>query len=186
MTRRTPPFSSSSPFFFSSYSSSPPTLRFPIPFYFYSFTSFSTLSHYYSFIHQTPLLHLFILFFLLLSPSTLSPLYALYWSLHLIIFLLLYLFFLHLLLFLFRSSPPSTPLPSILFPLVYILLLLFFFLFLRPFLWLIGLHSLSLHRRSWLCEHGGHFRFWQRKITMNGSTTFSVAAPTLELSSLCN
>ena len=97
-----------------------------------------------------------------------------------------FLFFLHLLLFLFRFSPPSTPLPSILFPLVYIILLLFFFLFLRPFLWLIGLHSLSLHRRSWLCEHGGHFRFWQRKITMNGSITFSVAAPTLELSSLCN
>ena len=92
VTRKTPPFSSSS-FFFSSYSSSPPTLRFPpIPFSFYSSSSFSTLSHYYSFIHQTPLLHLFILFFLLLlSPSTLRPLYALYWSLQLIIFLLPYL-----------------------------------------------------------------------------------------------
>ena len=112
VTRRMPPFYSSS-FFFPSYSSSPPTLRFPpIPFSFYSFSSFSTLSHYYSFIHQTPLLHIFILFFLLLlSPSTLCPLYVLYWSLHLIIFLLLYLsssFFTFVILISFFSSFYST------------------------------------------------------------------------------
>ena len=131
VTRRIPPFSSSS-FFFPSYSSSPPTLRFPlIPFSFYSSSSFSTLSHYYSFIHQTPLLHLFILFFLLLlSPSTLCPLYALYWSLHLIIFLLLYLsssFFTFVILISFFFSFYSTffhlipprihSSPSLLFPL---------------------------------------------------------------------
>ena len=94
VTRRTPPSCSSS-VFFPFYSSLPPTLRFPpIPFSFYSpsSSSISTLSHYYLFIHQTPLLHLFILLFLLLlSPSTLRPLYDLYLSLHLIIFLLLYL-----------------------------------------------------------------------------------------------
>ena len=58
------------------YSSLPPTLRFPpIPFSFYSSSSFSTLSHYYLFIHHTPHLDIFILLFLLLlSPSTLRPL----------------------------------------------------------------------------------------------------------------
>ena len=94
VTRRTPPFSSSC-FFFPSYSSLPTILRFPpilLSFYSSSSSSFSTLSHYYLFIHQTPLLHLSILFFLLLlSPSCICPLYALYLSLHLIIFLLLYL-----------------------------------------------------------------------------------------------